>query len=158
LIKFKDRIFEQYFIDPETAVITDKDGVEQPVKLYRSRPYFKGIGVHQIMAHTFFGWKPELVIHHRDENPLNNALANLMYLTRAEHCCIHMKGNKFNLGRIPSKETIEKRSKALKGHFVSEETKRKISVSHLGEKHPLFGKHLSAETRAKMSAAQKRKA
>lgn len=31
--------------------------------------------------------------------------------------------------------------------FVSEETKRKISLSHIGEKNPMFGKHMSKENR-----------
>ena len=39
----------------------------------------------------------------------------------------------------------------------SEETCRKISESRLGEKHPLYGKHISEETRRKMSEAQKGK-
>lgn len=31
--------------------------------------------------------------------------------------------------------------------FVSEETKRKLSLSHIGEKNPMFGKHMSEENK-----------
>jgi hypothetical protein len=40
------------------------------------------------------------------------------------------------------------------GKHLSEETKKKISESHKGEKNPNFGKHLSEETKKKMSEAR----
>ena len=30
MIRFRDKVFENYFIDPVTAVITDENGIVQP--------------------------------------------------------------------------------------------------------------------------------
>ena len=52
----------------------------------------------------------------------------------------------------------EKRSKINKGRTFSEEHRRRISENHAdfkGEKHPIYGKHLSEETRRKISNANK---
>jgi hypothetical protein len=43
------------------------------------------------------------------------------------------------------------------GHMLTEEHKAKISLTNSGEKHPMFGKHHSKETKANMSAVQKGK-
>ena len=43
------------------------------------------------------------------------------------------------------------------GKHLSEETRQKLSEAQKGENNPLFGKHHSAETRKKMSEAQKGK-
>ena len=75
----------------------------------------------------------------------------LIFLTRAEHRRLHMKG------KHRSDETRRKISEALKGenhpmhgkHF-SEEHRRKISEAHKGLTH-------SEETRRKMSDAAKRR-
>ena len=40
------------------------------------------------------------------------------------------------------------------GYIHSEETKKKISESHKGKKHPNYGKHRSEETRKKISEAR----
>lgn len=64
-----------------------------------------------------------------------------------------------SLGKA-SEETRRKMSESQKGKKHTEETKRKlseISKSRRGDKHPMFGKHFSAEIRANMSAAQKRR-
>ena len=51
-------------------------------------------------------------------------------------------------------EVIErKREAALCRPAVSEETRRKMSESHSGDKHPLWGKHHSEETKEKMRRA-----
>jgi len=74
-----------------------------------------------------------------------------------------------------SEETRKKRSKSLKGKYHTEETKKRLSEIHLGEKNHMYGKrgelcpnygkrgelshrygtHLSEETRKKISDAQK---
>jgi hypothetical protein len=41
------------------------------------------------------------------------------------------------------------------GKHHSEETKKKMSASLKGEKHPFYGKHHSEETKKKMSEAKK---
>jgi group I intron endonuclease len=72
--------------------------------------------------------------------------------------------NGYNLraGGLNSKqhpETIEKRVSKLRGRVYgtpSEETKKKISESHLGVKNPNFGKPMSDEQKAKRSEAYKK--
>ena len=125
MIRYKEKEFEDYSICPATGDIFDAEtGEVQLVKFSRDRPYFKGIAVHRIMAHTFFGYKPGFDVHHKDENPLNNALSNLVYLTREEHARIHREGKKF---KHLSEEHKAKLSAAHKGKPQSEETRAKIS-------------------------------
>lgn len=67
-----------------------------------------------------------------------------------------LKGEKNpNYGKKMSEEQKEKIRKALMGHFVSEETKKKMKLNKKniikGEKHYLFGKTLSEERRKQQS-------
>ena len=50
-------------------------------------------------------------------------------------------------------ESCAKRSAALRGKIVSDETRVKMSAAQRGEKNHNFGKHLSEEVKAKISAA-----
>ena len=118
MIKFKDTILEDYFIDPVTAIITNSKGEVQKTYIIKGRPYFKKHSIHQLMVHTHVGWKKGLVIHHIDGNKMNNSLSNLTYLTSSEHAKIHLKSE----------------SHPMKGRTLSEETKRKMSESRKGEK------------------------
>lgn len=140
MIRFREKVFEQYSICPVTGEIFDaKTGEVQKTYLHNNRPTFKRMPVHQIMAHTFYGFKPEYVIHHLDENKTNNALSNLVYLTPQEHIRTHFKG----------------KPHPHKCHPHSEETRAKMSIAHKGKPSSMKGKHLSEETRAKMSAAHR---
>lgn len=59
---------------------------------------------------------------------------------------------------LPSEESKIKRSKALMGHEVSDETKQKISEKaklRTSEENPFYGKHHSEETKKKLSEANK---
>lgn len=58
------------------------------------------------------------------------------------------------MGYVQSKKQLEKIKKARGNFKHSEETKSKISESHKKEKHPLFGKHHSEESKLKMSIAK----
>ena len=67
------------------------------------------------------------------------------------------------LGNIPwnkgktgiySKETRKKISDSLKGQFISDETRQKLSLALSGEKHPMYGKKHTEESKAKMSATK----
>ena len=153
MIRFKDIIFEDYFIDPITAVITNSSGEIQKIRLKEGRPFFKKAHVHQWQVHTHYGYKEGYDVHHLDENILNNALSNLAYLPHADHRRLHKA----------SEETKKKISDALKGRKQqrnpqsngsmlgkkhSEETKQKIANSHRGKK-------LSEEHKKKLSEANK---
>ena len=109
MIRYKDIILEDYFIDPETAVITNSKGEIQKIKIKDGRPYFKRHWIHQWQVHTYIGYKSGYDIHHLDENKLNNSLSNLVYLTHSEHSKIHNK-----IGKKLSDETKRKLSEAKK--------------------------------------------
>ncbi len=50
-----------------------------------------------------------------------------------------------------TEEWKRKVSEKLKGRIVSQSTREKISQANMGEKHPMWGKHHTEETRRKMS-------
>ena len=158
MIRYKDTILDDYFIDPITAVITNSKGEIQKITIRKNgRPYFKGMSIHQIQVYTHLGYKKTYDIHHLDENKMNNSLSNLVYLTRSQHAKIHHKGenNSFygkhhsyeakkkigeaNKGRTFSEEWKKKLSEAAKGRTFSEETKKKLSEANKGKNNPLFG-------------------
>jgi len=56
---------------------------------------------------------------------------------------------------LRTKEHKKKISESLKGRVFTDSWKKKISLSHIGSKHPNYGKHASLETRLKMSEAMK---
>ena len=154
MIRYKDKISEDYFIDPVTAIITNSKGEIQETKINEGgRPCFKGVGIHQWQVHTHLGYKKDYDIHHLDENKMNNSLSNLVYLSKSEHTKIHSEK------RVFSDETKQKMSEVHKGRKASEETKQKISEAlkekNAGEKNPMFGKHHSEESKQKMSEAHK---
>ena len=149
MIRYKDIILENYFIDPETAIITNSKGEIQKTKINeRGRSCFHCMEIHKIQVHTHLGYKKGFDIHHIDKNKLNNSLSNLVYLTKSEHTKIHVKnmseetkqkmsesqkGNTCRLGTKHSEETKRKMSEAAKGRILSEETKKKLSESHKGK-------------------------
>ena len=61
------------------------------------------------------------------------------------------------VGYIPSKETRQKMSDALKGKPLSVEHRQKLSKAKKGENHPNYGKSLPTETRSKISEGNKGK-
>ena len=133
-----------------------RTGVIQKQTSGGGRPLFKGMPVHCIMVHTYLGYKKGYDVHHKDENPLNNSLSNLMYLTHAEHRRLHDT-------ELLHDETRLKRSAALKGKKhkkhkpFSEETRLKMSAAKKGKPTWNKGKTQSAEHKAKISAAMKGK-
>jgi len=75
---------------------------------------------------------------------------------------IHSQGIKSMLGRHVSEETKEKLRKALTGHSVSDESRKKMSEWQLGKPKPATtlarkGKHLSDEHKKNLSASLKGK-
>ena len=142
MIRYKDKIFTDYFIDPVTAIITNSKGEIQKIKIGRGRPYFKRHPLHQLQVHTHVCYQKGLVIHHLDENKFNNSLSNLVYLTRSEHAKIH--------GKNMSEETKHKIGESKKGE-------KNPNFLKTGENHPMFGKHHTEEAKRKISEASKGK-
>lgn len=96
--------------------------------------------LHRLIYEDFWDVKlpSEIIIHHKDNNKLNNCILNLEAMTREEHNIVHKSGeNNCNYGKPLSKET-----------------KKKISESISGENHPLFGKHHSIKSKLKMSESR----
>jgi len=89
-------------------------------------------------------------IHHKDENPSNNDISNLICLTKIEHRRIHQLGKHYNLGNTSFKgkkhteEAKKINSEKIKAKWQEAEYRAK-----LGKK--------SDETKRKMSEAQKGK-
>jgi hypothetical protein len=114
-----------------------------------------------------------LVIHHIDENPLNDDINNLQLMTKEEHISLHHKNNKNMLGKKHSEETKRKisngnkgkqrsgackieMSERMKGKKMSELTKSRMSEAKKGNKYTLGYKH-SEEAKKKISGARRRK-
>ena len=55
------------------------------------------------------------IVHHKDENIINDRPDNLELLTRSKHMSLHVKGNKYRQGDHHSIETKQKMSNAHKG-------------------------------------------
>jgi hypothetical protein len=60
-------------------------------------------------------------------------------------------------GYIYTEEHRRKTSETSKARRHTEETKRRIADSRMGEKHPFYGKKLSEETRKRMSESRRGK-
>jgi hypothetical protein len=131
MIRYKDKVYEDYFIDPVTAVVTDKNG--NIVRQY----YNKTLGymrvridnilmyVHGIQAHTAWGYKEGNDVHHKDHNKLNNAVENLDYtMTHEEHAS--EKHSDETKKKISSK--LQGNKNAL-GYRFSEEAKKRLSIA-----------------------------
>ena len=135
MIRYKDTILEDFFIDPVTAIITNSKGEIQKTTIRKNGyMFFKKMEVHKIQAHTNYGYKKYLVIHHLDNNKMNNSLSNLVYITQAEHVKLHNKGK--NL----SSDVKTKISKTLTGRHLPEETKKKLSEAHSSTNNYMYGK------------------
>ena len=133
MIRYKDIILEDYFIDPITAIITNSNGEIQKIKIRDGRPYFKGHKLYEWQVHTHLGYKKDYDIHHLDENTMNNSLSNLVYLTKSEHSKIHNKiGKKLSVETRRKMSDSKKGNKNMLGKHHTEETKQKIGNSLKG--------------------------
>ena len=96
----------------------------------------EGKMLHRLVFEDFYNitLPSNIVIHHNDENPLNNEIWNLIPMTPEEHNTLHHKGK-----------------------TLSEESKMKIRNSTLGEKNHFYGKHHSEETKQLISEKRKGK-
>lgn len=143
----KTKTLDNYFID-DNGIITDLSGDIQATKIIKSREVFKGICVHQIQMYTKRGYMDGMVIHHIDQNPLNNTLSNLVYLTQSVHVSIHNKDKKGFKHSEKTKEMYRKTRNGQpspnKGKKLSIEHKKKLSIAckgiNVGEKNGMYGK------------------
>jgi DNA-binding XRE family transcriptional regulator len=137
--------------------------VEKP-KGYFVVNLHKGIIIKNFFIHrlVLMAFKPinnpqDFQCNHIDGNKQNNCIDNLEWCTQSEN---QLHAYKIGL----QKWTIEAKTKLSKfriGKNLSEEAKKKISISnkgkHLGKNHYMYGKHHSENTKRKMSEKQKGK-
>lgn len=160
-IIYRNKIVKNYFINSETAEITDINGVIQKTHYVEdnTRICWKGMLVYRIMMHTFNGYLKRMDIHHKDFNSLNDSLNNLQYLTPSGHHKIHNESGHPLKGKHHSEETKRKMSnahignKCALGHKHTEEAKRKISSSMKGHISPNKGKPCTEEIKQKIRDA-----
>ena len=74
----------------------------------------------------------------------NRPADELIFLTHSEHIRLHNIDNKYGIGNT-----------ALLGRRLSDETRKKLSIAKSGDKHPMFGKHHSAEVKKMISERTK---
>ncbi len=64
-------------------------------------------------------WKKGMVIHHKDEDTLNDHISNLSLMMNGQHTTLHHKGKVGNwLGRHHSEETKKKLSESTKKYWA----------------------------------------
>ena len=110
--------------------------------------------IHRLVGEKFLGAGKGDVVHHRDENSLNNAPGNLSVEDRASHASQHiaridnshffpewtpkrraetskrMLGNSYKTGKKDSEETKQRKSDSAKQKKLSTEHKQRIGDAH----------------------------
>ena len=123
-----------------------KNGYHQ-VTLYDHLGGHKKFLVHRLVAWAFIPNPDNLPqINHKDMNRINNCVDNLEWCD-AKYNLRHARANGKN---IYTKERNKKISKSKKGKPCAESTKRKLAAywkgRMVGDKNPMYGKHLSARS------------
>lgn len=80
-------------------------------------------GVHTVVAMKYLDYYEGCVIHHEDGDPHNNAVSNLVVMSRSEHSRSHIKDAHFLA------EYIRTNGPANKGKKMSPEFCQKCSIS-----------------------------
>lgn len=161
MIRYKNIIFQNYFINPKTGEITDVNGNVQELKLRGSWLSFKGMHIHMIQMHTNFEVRDgrKWAIHHKDFNKMNNSIENLEYVTHSEHSKIHGENYSDETRKIMSEKNTGKNN-PMYGRKHSPETIQKIKNNtpvKRGKEHPMYGKKHTEEAKNKISLANKGK-
>ena len=126
--------------------------------------YFDGdrIFLHRYIYEKEVGDIPyKFIVHHIDEDILNNDKSNLKTMSRKDHTSLHRSGF------VESAESNRKRSiassgkrNAMYGRHHTEECKRKMSIKmskmFTGKGNPMYGKTMSEESRKKISDSLKK--
>jgi hypothetical protein len=116
------------------------------VKVFNSRNYINSnIKLAHLVWNHYNQDNPVIkgvVVHHKDEDKLNDHISNLELMTKSNHRKLHATGKKF------SKETRDKISESNRRRKLSELTKQKISIANKGKSHPQ-----TEETKIKISIA-----
>lgn len=107
-----------------------------------------GKPLHRLIAKEYFGdWidnpSDYYIIHHIDENKLNNCVLNLEPMTRESHQRLHRHG------KTMSEETKQKIRENRRDY--SGKNNPMYRKNRSGENAPFFGKNHSDETKLKMS-------
>lgn len=119
MIKFRNEIYEGVSICPLTCrVFNDKTGKIYSQKIKKGRmlsyipfPVSAWFPTHHLIAYTFLNleYGKDYVVHHKDENKLNNIPSNLIIMKSKDHDSYH-------------------------ANTMSEEHKKRISISTKGRK------------------------
>lgn len=157
--------FREYTItDPKSGVQYRSIGVD-----YQNRRL-----EHRIISDYFNGETPDLIVHHKDGNGLNNNPENLEPMTQAEHWRLHQKErwnkmsdeersefiNSQDRWSEETKKKLSENAKNMWASFTEEEYNdicRKLSESanNKGENNPMYGKQHSYSTRELLSERQR---
>ena len=131
---------------------------DEMIVVIEDRKFIKNHGnpIYRLVWEAFNGPVSEgYVVHHIDENKLNDRLDNFELMTRSKHSTYH--------GKNQSLEQREKHSKAMKGRIpwnkngkLDDTTKEKISYSLFGNKNA-EGHCLTYECKKKISDNKKSK-
>lgn len=141
------------------------DSILKKSKVWKGRRWYKEKPFSHFVwnfYHPDNPWKKGEVIHHKNEDTLDDDINNLEKMTKGNHNIIHKTGSKNpmwgrissknpNYGKKHSEKTKKKISKTMKGRKLLEETKKKISEARKGRKSPMCGKKHTKETKEKMS-------
>lgn len=108
---------------------------------------------HRYVMMVYLGRELDIdeVVHHIDENPMNNELDNLQLMSREAHTILHQTGRK------RTEETCNKISNALKngaapwlGKKMPPELRAKLSECQKDTNNSMYAKRHSEETKAKL--------